>query len=194
MRTLKMVLVVILAFACQAAMADSPSLNSKGPLGELQAQIDTLSERIQSLENDAPTADVDGRSYCMMANITLLRAFASSATESVETRVVRRVANFSGGTWSATLVSSNGNVQDDNGVVTNGPGNSPGVISGTYTQSGRHLDIVDSDGLPATWYVSGDGSIIHNNGIGFLGPFPSTFTLGLVRSVVFVESETCDGA
>ena len=41
MRTLKMVLVVILAFACQAAMADSPSLNSKGPLGELQAQIDT---------------------------------------------------------------------------------------------------------------------------------------------------------
>jgi len=193
MNTPKAMILALVLLARQAAMAESGPLNGPNPLGDLQSQIDALGERIATLENKAPTPDVDGRSYCMMVTVTVLRGYQNTATEVVETPVVRRLAIFSGGSFSATVVSDEFNAQTGNGIIESVPGTAPVEISGTYTQTGRQLNLELSNGNSGTWYVSGDGSVIHNNSIEFFGPFPNSLTLGLVRSATFIESAGCEG-
>ena len=194
MRTIRTMYWALMALASHAALAEVGPLQGPNPLGDLQSQIDVLVGRVETLENDAPTAEVEGRSYCMMVTVTVLRGIGNTATEVVETPVVRRLATFSGGTFSATAVSDEFNRQTGIGVIENLPGVAPAEISGTYSQSGRQLTLSFPDGDSGTWYVSGDGSVIHNNSIEFFGPFPNSLTLGLVRSATFIESAFCEGA
>jgi hypothetical protein len=179
---------------CSAAGANQNATSTPSPLGELQMQIEALDSRIEALEQAAPDSIVDKRTYCMMVDVALLRGWSVDSTEIVETIVVRRVLTFSGGAFTATLVSSNRNIQNDNGVVTPVVGISPVLLEGTYIQSGNQLDLSFTTGSTASWYVSADGSVIHNNDIDFLGPFPNSLTIGIVRSSTMIESATCDAA
>lgn len=186
------IVAVTLALVCSLAGAQPRATSAPTPFGDLQSQIDNLVGRIDVLEQSAASQLVDGRTYCMMVNVTILRGFSSSAMESADTTVVRRVLNFSGGAFTAILVDSSGNSQTDDGVVSFVNGASPELLHGTYTQSGSQLDLLFSNASMATWYVSRDGSVIHNNGIDFFGPFPNTLTIGIVRSATIIESSTCE--
>jgi hypothetical protein len=92
------------------------------------------------------------------------------------------------------VVSAGSNGQTGAGVVVNMPDIGGQDISGTYTQTGRQLNIDLSIGRSEVWYVSADGSVIYNNSIHFFGPFPNSLTFGFVRSTTFVESASCGGA
>jgi hypothetical protein len=130
----------------------------------------------------------------MMVDVAILRGLSVDSTEILEKVVVRRILAFTGGAFTATLVSSDRNVQDDSGVVTPVTGTSPGVLEGTYIQSGNQLALNFTTGATASWYVSADGSVIHNNDIDFLGPFPNSMSIGIVRSSTMIESATCNAA
>jgi hypothetical protein len=80
MRTIKTMYWALMALATHAAMAESGPLQEPNPLGDLQSQIDVLAGRVQTLESNVPTAEVDGRSYCMMVTVTVLRGIANTAT------------------------------------------------------------------------------------------------------------------
>ena len=194
MRAFRIFVCAILTIGIPAAMAEPGPLNGPNPLGDLQSQLDSLVGRIETLENNAPSPSVEGRSYCEMASITILRGFENTATELVETAVSRRLATFSGGSFTSTVVSAGANGQNGAGVVVNVADVGGQDISGTYTQTGRQLNIDLSIGRSEVWYVSADGSVIYNNSIHFFGPFPNTLTFGFVRSTTFVESASCEGA
>ena len=198
MRTSRIIPLLVIAFASSVVVADSPPASNPTPMGDLQAQLDLLAARVESLESNAPSSSVDGRTYCMLSNVTRLRSTVlfgpNAGPEKVESLVIRRVATFVDGTFTATLVSSYQNALNGDGVMEFGPGSSPEVLLGSYLQSGTRLDMtIDANPLDS-WYVSKDGSLIHNNGIGLIGPFPNGLSLGLSRSVTFVEGDTCDPA
>lgn len=186
------IVVITSALVCSVAGAQPRAASAPTPFGDLQSQVDNLVSRIDVLEQSAASQVVDGRTYCMMVNVTILRGLSSSAMESADTVIVRRVLNFTGGAFTATLVDSSGNSQTDDGVVSFVNGASPELLHGTYTQSGGQLDLLFSSASTATWYVSRDGSVIHNNGIDFFGPFPNSLTIGVVRSATTIESDTCE--
>jgi hypothetical protein len=194
MRAFRIFVCGILTIGMPAAVAEPGPLDGPNPLGKLQSMVDSLDDRIQALESSLPTPSVEGRTYCEMATITILRGFENTATELVETGISRRLATFSGGTFSSTVVSAGSNGQNGAGVVVNMPDIGGQDISGTYTQTGRQLNINLSIGRSEVWHVSGDGSVIYNNSIHFFGPFPNSLTFGFVRSTTFVESASCDGA
>lgn len=191
---LKFLISLAAIMLCSAAGANPNATSTPSPLGDLQRQIDALDSRIETLEQAAPDSNVDGRTYCMMVDVAILRGLSVDSTEILETVVVRRILAFTGGAFTATLVSSDRNVQDDSGVVTPVTGTSPGVFEGTYIQSGNQLDLNFTTGATASWYVSADGSVIHNNDIDFLGPFPNSMSIGIVRSSTMIESATCNAA
>lgn len=194
MRGFRIFVCAILTIGMPAAMAEPGPLDRPNPLGELQSQVDSLVERIETLENSLPSPSVEGRTYCEMATITMLRGFENTATELVETGISRRLATFSGGMFTSTVVSAGSNGQNGAGIVVNVPDVGGQDISGTYTQTGRQLNIDLSIGRSEVWYVSADGSVIYNNSIHFFGPFPNSLTLGFVRSTTFIEGASCEGA
>jgi len=194
MRAFRISVCAILTIGMPAAVAEPGPLNGPNPLGNLQSQLDSLVERIEMLENSAPSPSVEGRTYCEMSTITILRGFENTATELVETGVSRRLATFSGGTFNSTVVSAGSNGQNGAGVVVNVPDIGGQDIGGTYTQTGSQLNIDLSIGRSEVWYVSGDGSVIYNNSVHFFGPFPNSLTFGFVRSTTFVESASCEGS
>jgi len=195
MSTLKILPTLVLALACNAATADTPPASAPTPFGDLNAQLEALATRVDTLENNAPNASVEGRTYCMMVHVSFLRSIVDFGPDAgparVEDRVIRRVATFVDGTFTGTLVSSYEIAQVDNDVVEFEPGASPDVILGSYWQTGNQLDVQVGSNPVSAWYVSKDGSLIHNNGIGFFGPFGNGLSLGLVRNTTFVESDTC---
>jgi hypothetical protein len=193
-RLFKSTLLVVAALLCHSAVAGPKATMTPSPLGHLQRQLDALAARIETLENNdnAPSSSVDGRTYCMMVNATALSGLASDGSETLATEVVRRITSFSGGIFTSVVVSASRNLQEDNGVVSILAGLAPPLLAGTYVQTGRKVDVMFPDGPTNTWYVSGDGTVLHNNAIGFFGPFPNSLTLGLVRSATMIESDTCD--
>ena len=192
MRYPKVIPIVILAFASQAAIAGAPPLENRTPFAELQARIDALSDRVDSLEANAPTPDVEGRSYCMMVNITVQRGWSNTATEELQKFIVRRVATFTGGAFTATTIDGLDIRQDDNGVITGEPVVPGDVLGGTFTQTSQRLDVLLDSGQSRVWYVSADGSVIHNNSADHFGPFPNSVSVGVTRTATFIESDTCD--
>lgn len=192
MSPIRLITALMFALVCSATGAQPRATSAPTPFGDLQTQIDALAGRIDILEQSAASQIVDGRTYCMMVNITIFRGVSSSATESADTVVVRRVLSFSGGAFVATLVDSSRNSLNDDGVVSFLNGGSPQLLQGTYDQSGSQLDLLFSDASTANWYVSRDGSVIHSNGIDFFGPFPNSLTIGIVRSATIIESDSCE--
>ena len=198
MHTLKILPALVIALISQPALADFESTSNGQPFNAMQAQLDALAARVDTLESKAPNASVEGRTYCMLVNVTLLRSVVdigpNAAPGKVETRVIKRVATFVDGAFTATLVSSHQNTQTDNDLVDyTDATSSPVVLLGNYSQAGNQVDLVfDTLDPHVAWYVSKDGSLIHYNGIDFFGPFGNGLTLGLVRSGTLVESDTCD--
>lgn len=195
MNTKQLLLPIALACMCQPAAADVNGLPSSSPLGDLQAQVAALTSRVNTLEANKADSDVDGRTYCMMVEVTILRGPTANTAESLETRVIKRFASFSGGSLIATLISGTSNVQDDNGIVSSisPPAMSPPVLEATYMQDGARLDLSFADPIGDTrvWYVSRDGSVIHSNSVVY-NSFPNSLTLGLARHATLIESDSCD--
>jgi len=186
-------LALIGIFALQPALSQptgSPAPIADGPIADLLS-------RVAALEAAAPTASVEGRTYCSVLDLVILRGLAINGTEVVQNSVIRRRATFSGGTLSAELLSHVRNTQSDDGIVTMTDEDSVNPLLATYTQSGTKLDITIPDNLLGqryeTMYVSKDGSLIHGTGLAAVGPIgPAQLTLGFIRNWTFVESDACD--
>jgi len=189
MNELKLPLIVSLALAAPAAWSQSVP---DGPVGDLQVQVGHLANRVAALEAAAPTASVEGRSYCFVLDLTVMRGIGVNQTERLFTSIIRRTATFNGGMFEAELLSHNRNFQDDNGVVTHSIEGSPDPLLGTYYQNGNRLDMFFGNGQNATWYVSADGSLISGTSLSFIGPIGEPQrTDGQTRHWTLVESDNC---
>jgi hypothetical protein len=164
-----------------------------GPIADLQAQVTDLGVRISALEAAAPTASVEGRTYCFVLDLTVMRGVGINQTEHLATSIIRRTATFDGGLFEANLLSHTRNTQRDDGTVTPSIESSPDPIYGTYTQNGNRLDVVLDNGTSASWYVSEDGSMISGTSITFYGPPMGDvmLTVGRTRHYTLVESDNC---
>ena len=165
-------IIAVLGIAQQVSADTRPAPHFQ-PLKYLHFRISALEARIAALEAAAANTSVDGRTYCMMTNVTVLRGFTSDGTEIIDTEVVRRLSTFSGGTFTSTLVGAVRNTLSDVGTVEQSAGLAPDLLSGTWAQTGTQIDITFSDGSLAVWYVSRDGSVMHNNAVDFAGPLPN---------------------
>ena len=196
MRPFQLLFCSALLCLVQTASADAPLRDTRSPFADLQNQIDALTDRIETLESNAPSSIVEDRAYCFVLNVMVLGGNAINQTESVRTVVVRRSATFSGGTLTATLLSNVFNDQQDDGVVTDAVGQSIDTLVATYTQAGKKLDVTFADASTATWYTSADGSVITGSSIdhGAFGP-GGVVTVGFVRNWTLIEADelsACD--
>jgi len=177
-------------------MAEGPPGSVAGPFGDLQSQLDELAARTLALEESSPTSSVEGRTYCFVLNLQVMRGRAITDTEELQSNVIRRTATFSGGSFEASHLSNNLNNQLDDGTVIPDDVNPIGLLLGTYTQTGRKVDIAFDSGLTANWYVSTDGSVIHGSSIthAAFGPpgAPPVVTVGQVRNWILVETNSFD--
>ena len=199
MNTKRIVPLLAAMVVAPAALAQSLPSAASGPIGELQAQLGELTQRVQTLESNAPSSNVEGRTYCFVLDLAIMRGLAFNQTEEMSTTVVRRTGTFSGGVFTADPVSNFRAMQTDDGVVSLIDKFSPNPVVATYTQSGNKLDMTIPNpvnpNLPpqiANWYVSGDGSLISGSALSFLGPFPNSLSLSLMRTWTLVENDTCD--
>jgi len=181
-----------LALASFTAVSHTPEDRDYRKHDEFRYRFANLVSRIEALEQAATSQSVEGRTYCMMVNVTTLRSVSSTAQASAELLVVRRVLHFAGGAFTATLVDSSGNSQTDDGIVSQISSASLPILAGTYTQSGSELNLQFTDASTVSWYVSRDGSVIASTASDFLGPFPNGLTVGIVRNATSVESDTCE--
>lgn len=196
MRSLNLICLIAVTFFAQPVMAEDPPGSTASPFGDLQTQLDELAARTLALEGSAPTSSVEGRTYCFVLNLQVMRGRANSDTEELQSNVIRRTATFSGGLFAASHISNSLNNQLDDGTVTPDDVDPIGLLIGTYTQSGSKVDIAFGTGLTANWYVSTDGSVIHGSSIthAAFGPpgVPPVVTVGMVRNWILVETNPLD--
>jgi len=179
----------------QVAVAGGPLENPKNPLGNLQAQLDLLTARTEALEDGVPSSYVNGRTYCSMLELSIMRGRSFNATEELQTNIVRRTASFSGEAFTGAYLSNVLNNQTDDGVVENPPGTIIDPLLATYVQTGSKLDIVFAEGQTATWYVSKDGSLIYGTKIEHSTFGGGAVTVGFLRQWILIETDpldTCD--
>jgi len=193
--TLARALALIGVLAIQPAF--SQPTGSPAQIADANGPIADLLNRVAALEAAAPTANVEGRTYCSVLDLVILRGLAINGTEVVQNSVIRRRATFSGGTLSAELLSHVRNTQLDNGVVTMTDEDSVDPLLASYTQSGTKLDITIPDNLLGqrfeTMYVSKDGSMVHGTGLTWVGSTGQAgLTRGFIRNWTFIEGDTCD--
>jgi hypothetical protein len=181
-------------------MAEARPGSTPSPFGDLQTQLDALAARTQALEDSAPTSSVEGRTYCFVLNLQIMRGRANSDTEELQSNVIRRTAMFSGGMFEASHLSNILNKQLDDGTVIHDEADPIGLLLGTYTQTGSKVDITFDTGLSVNWYVSKDGSVIHGSSIthsairppGLPPGLPPVVTVGFVRNWTLVETDPLD--
>ena len=186
------IIISTLALVSFSAGSHTPEDQTHGRHGGFRFRLEDLVSRIEALEQAAASQSVEGRTYCMLVNLTVFRSVSSISQASAETLVVRRALHFAGGAFTATLVDSGGNSQRDDGIVSQIAIASPSVLTGTYIQSGTQLNLQFADTSTVTWYVSRDGSVIASSSSDFVGPFPAGLTIGIVRNATSVESDTCE--
>jgi hypothetical protein len=200
MRLFKIILMASAVFMTQVCMAEGPPFNSPGPFGDIQGQLDDFAARVQALEDAAPTQSVEGRDYCFVLNVQIMRGRAPSASEELQNNVVRRKVNFANGTVAGALISNVLNNQLDDGTVLAGTAAPVPNLLATYVQTGSKIDVTFGNGDTTNWYVSKDGSLIHGAMIGHreFGPpggLPPVVTVGLQRNWTMVETgpnDVCD--
>ena len=176
----------------QGALADDPSETNGNPFQAIQAQLDNLDARTQALEASAPSSDIEGRTYCSMLELTVMRGKSFDETEELQTHIIRRTARFSGGTFTGAYISNVLNNQTDVGVVENPAGQIIDPLLATYVQTGSKLDVTFAQGPAATWYVSKDGSLIHGTKIEHLVVGGGRATVGFLRSWTLLETDPLD--
>ena len=172
-----------------AAVLLTQSVVAQGLPGALKTRLGTLEARTQALEDNAPNSSVEGRTYCFVLNMLIMRGDASDSTELLISRVIRRTFTFNGdGTFNGLIESDVLNQHADDGIVTLvAQGN--GDVTGLYTQTGNKLDMMIFN-YSANWYVSKDGSVIHGTRISQSAGGP--ITVGITRNWTLVENDTCD--
>lgn len=193
MKFLQSSILLISVSLSHAAVAQDVPENIGGPIGALSTELAAVAERVAALEANAPDASVEGRTYCFVLDLTMMRGVGVNQTEHLVTSIIRRTATFSGGSLSAWLSSHVRNTQTDNGVVTQTLEASPDPLLATYTQTGNRLDVTFANGTTANWYVSRDGSVISGTSIVGLGPFPNSVTVGQTRHWTLIENDLCEG-
>ena len=176
----------------QGALADDPSETIGYPFRAIQAQLDRLDARTQALEASAPSSDIEGRTYCSMLELTVMRGKSIDETEELQTHIIRRTATFSGGTFTGAYISNVLNNQTDVGVVEHPAGQIIDPLLATYMQTGSKLDVTFAQGPAATWYVSKDGSLIHGTKIEHLVVGGGRATVGFLRSWTLLETDPLD--
>ena len=193
MRSLNLICLFAVTFFAQSVMAEGPPGSTASPFGDLQTQLDELAVRTLALEDSAPNSSVEGRTYCFVLNLQIMRGRANSDTEELQSNVIRRTATFSGGLFSGSFLSNVLNNQRDDGTVIPGAGVPIDPLLAAYTQSGSKVDITFTDGTTANWYVSKDGSVIHGSTIshGSFGP-GGVLTIGFMRNWTLVETDPLD--
>jgi hypothetical protein len=196
MQSTRYLLLITAFLLSQTAFANDPPNHGPAPIWELQAQIQALAERTELLEQNAPDASVEGRNYCFVLNLLIMKGQSTNATEELQTNVIRRSATFSGGTFTGSLLSNILNHQLDDGTVTPASGTPIDPLTATYTQTGSKVDVTFADSSTANWYVSKDGSLIHGSTIQHLvAGQGGVVTVGLLRNWTMVETDaldTCD--
>jgi hypothetical protein len=197
MRLFKIILMTSAVLMTQVSMAEGPPFNSPGPFGDIQVQLDDFAARVQALEDAAPTQSVEGRDYCFVLNLQIMRGRAPDASEELQNNVIRRKVNFANGTVAGALISNVLNNQLDDGTVLAGTSAAVPNLLATYVQSGSKIDVTFGSGDTANWYVSKDGSLIHGAMIGHLefgppGGLPPVVTVGLHRNWTMVETDPND--
>ena len=163
-----------------------------GPIADLESQVATLNARVGALEAAAPSSSVEGRTYCFVLDLTMMRGIGVNQTEHLVKSIIRRTATFEGGLFQGNLVSHVRNTQTDDGIVAPTLESSPDPLYGTYTQNGNRLDMVFQNGGAASWYVSKDGSMISGTSqsfidVGGLGQVTS----GQTRHWTLVDNDSC---
>jgi hypothetical protein len=189
MNTIKLPLIVSMSLLAPAAWTQTVPA---GPVADVQAEVASLAARVGALEAAAPTASVEGRTYCFVLDLTDMRGIGINQTERLFTSIIRRTATFDSGTFEAPLLSHVRNTQGDDGVVTPSVETSPDPLLGSYVQTGNRLDLAFTNGTTATWYVSRDGSLLSGTSISFIGPVgPGSATIGQTRHWTLVENDAC---
>ena len=200
MRTSLALFSLAAVLATQSVAAQQLPPKAAGPIAELQTQLAALAMRTQALEDSAPNSSVDGRSYCFVLNVQVMRGHKNQGTDELRSQVIRRSGTFSGGRFIASLLSNVENsLLHDNTVFHDDTRPTIDPVEATYTQTGTKIDIVfDLNSVSANWYVSKDGSLIHGTDIGYLqfGPEEApVLTVGLLRNWTLTEAvspELCD--
>jgi hypothetical protein len=200
MRLAKVAMLFLAVFAAQACIADDQLHKPWQAYWYLQKQINRLTVRTQALEDAAPTQSVEGRDYCFVLNLQIMRGRPADGLEELQNNVIRRKVNFSNGMVEGALLSNVLNNQLDDGNVLAGTATTIPNLLATYVQTGSKIDVAFGSGDAANWYVSKDGSLIHgamirHRDIGPPGESPPVVTIGTLRSWTMVETapnDVCD--
>ena len=197
MRLSKIAMLFLAVFAAEASIADGATHKPWEVYWKIQRQLNSLAARTQALEDAAPTQNVEGRDYCFVLNVQIMRGRAPDASEELQNNVIRRKVNFSSGAVQGALISGVLNNQLDDGTVLAGTAGLVPNLLATYVQTGSKIDVTFNNGDTANWYVSKDGSLIHGAMIGHLefgppGGLPPVVTVGLHRNWTMVETDPND--
>jgi hypothetical protein len=195
MRSLNVLCLIAVILFAQSATAQDSLSSRASPFQNFQTQLDELAARTLALENSAPSSGVEGRTYCFVLNLQVMRGRANSETEELQSNVIRRTATFSEGMFEASHLSNTLNNQLDDGTVVPDDVDPIGLLVGTYTQTGSKVDISFDAGLTANWYVSADGSAIHGSSISYAAfprELPPVVTIGTVRNWTLIETNPLD--
>ena len=188
--TLLLIAAVLLT---QTAVADSAASGRGKPFAKLQRQVNRLAAQVQALRDQAVDSSVEGRTYCFVLDLTIMRGRGNTGTEELQRNIIRRSATFSGGTFTGAFLSNVLNNQLDDGTVSAGLGDPIDPFLATYAQAENKIDVTFGDGSVANWYVSKDGSSVHGTSIlhGAFGP-GGVITIGTVRNWTLIENDSCD--
>ena len=193
MRSLNFLAMIMAMLVTQVALADTTPADTPSPFGDLQAQLDALAARTQALEDVAPTSNIDGRIYCSILDLQIMRARPGNQTEETQNNVIRRVVRFEYGVLTGDLLSNTLNNHSDIGTVTHTPNiPSPDPLVANYLQMGTKVDITFGNGTTTNWHVSKDGSLIVGSMISSSVIGNGAMTLGFVRNWMLVEIDPLD--
>jgi hypothetical protein len=193
MRSLKVFAVLTAVLITPAAFAGDQSHRKHNPFKHIQMQIDELAARTQALEDSAPNSNIDGRTYCSILDMQVMRAWPGNQSEETLNNVIRRVVSFENGVLTGNLLSKTLNDHSDVGTISHIP-NIPNVdpLLANYLQMGSKVDITFADGSTTNWHVSKDGSAIFGTKISSLVIPNGMLSLGLVRNWTLIEIDPLD--
>ena len=196
MKANRLLIAMATSLCSASAFAQLPA-GTPGPVGDLDAAVSALGERIAALEAAQPTPNVEGRTYCFVQNQLRSIGVGAFGSEVTQHRVIRRTVTFSNNSLIGQFDSHVINIMRDNGTVIQQTIPADDPLMANYVQYGRKLDVefLGINAPAANWYVSADGSMIAGTTIDIDEGDPADpqmLTVGTVRNFSLVESEFCD--
>jgi hypothetical protein len=193
MSSLKILAVLTAVLLTPAAFAGDQSHKKHKSFKHIQKQLNELAARTEALEDSAPNSNVDGRTYCFILDMQVMRARPGNQSEETLNNVIRRVVNFENAVMTGDLLSKTINDHSDLGTISH-IANVPNIdpLLASYLQMGSKIDITFSDGSTTNWHVSKDGSAIFGTKISSLVRGYGALSLGLVRNWTLIEIDPLD--